>query len=489
MSVFEKFAKALTLNTSTTDRQSWEVGPVGRNWDGWDSLGPLGTVRGDERIELDFEVLVEKAYKESGPIFSLILARQLLFTEARFQWRERRSGKPGELFGNQELGLLEKPWPGGSTSNMLARMEVDASLAGNAYHTTVDDNGVMGNASRGGPNRRMARLRPDWVTIVVGVPWDVQNPQPWHVGARILAYMYEPPAWATGWQADPSGGMAVLLPGEVSHYSPIPDPIARWRGMSWLSPVITEIESDKAATLHKKKFFKHGAAPALSVSFDKDLSVDDFEEFQEKFNKRHGGADQAFKPYFQIGADIRPMSFSLKDLDYKIVQGGGETRLASAARVPPVIAIMSEGLGATSYATYAAAKRHFADGWARPAWRDACASLEPLLVKPSDTAQLWYDDSEIAFLRDDAKDSAEIIQMKAATLNALITAGWKTDAALKFIQSSDWSTLVHSGLLSVQLQAPGTTPGVPAAPGAPKPLDSSSSNGRAPASNGAARGN
>ena len=53
-----------------------------------------------ERIENDFEGYVEGAYKADGIVFACILARQLAFSEARFQWRQLRSGRPGDLFGN-----------------------------------------------------------------------------------------------------------------------------------------------------------------------------------------------------------------------------------------------------------------------------------------------------------------------------------------------------------------------------------------------------
>lgn len=452
--------KALTLNTLTTSRQSWEIPS-----DPWDSYWPGVDFEGNEGLGVDFDVLVDKAYKEAGPVFACLLARQLLFSEARFQFRDRTNGKAGELYGHPNLSLLEQPWPGGTTSNLLTRIEADASLAGNAYYTTVDDEGRIGKTSRNGLNRRLARLRPDWVTIVVGVPGSPE-PRPWAVAARILAYLYEPPPWAQssisgtfGPYAGDTPESVVLLPDEVAHYNPIPDPAARWRGMSWLTPVIKDIEADKASTAHKRRFFRHGAVPTQSISFDKDVSTATFEKFIELYEARHGGVDNSFKPMFLVGADVRPMQFDFKSLDLRALQGAAETRIASAARVPPVIAIMSEGLGATSYATYAAAKRHFADGWARPAWRDVSASLS-VLVKPADKprAELWYDDREIAFLRDDAKDAAEIQTAEVSTLNALVAAGWTTESALAFIRSRDWSALKHSGLVSVQLQPPGGNP-------------------------------
>src|SRR3546814_2208685 len=63
----------------------------------------------------------------------------------------------------------------------------------------------------------------------------------------------------------PSADAVLLLPDEVVHYSPIPDPIARFRGMSWLTPVIREIQADNAATTHKDSFYRNGARPSMLV--------------------------------------------------------------------------------------------------------------------------------------------------------------------------------------------------------------------------------
>ena len=480
MSVFTRGLKALTLNTlGRGDLQSWEIGNAARTFTdymevGWRSAGSIH----DERTEVDFEVLIDKAYKANGVIFSCILARQLLFSQARFMWRNRVNGIPQDLYGARSLSLLERPWPAGTTQDLLNRAEVDASLSGNFYATTADDAGNVGRASLNGPNRRFARMRPDWVTIVVGVPGE-EILRPWDLRARIIAFIYKPPAWATGSALGVDDGMEVLLPEEVLHYAPIPDPAARWRGMSWLTPVINEVESDIAATRHKKNFFKRGASPSLSVSVDKDISIEDFEEFQEKFNGKYGGADNAWKPYFLLGADVKPMTMSLRDLDFKVVQGAGETRIASAARVPAVIAGLSEGLETASYANYSAAKRHFADHWARPAWDNFGNSTLPILgPPPAENAELYYREEEIHFLREDQTDKAQIQSTEAATLNALITAGWTTESALAFMKSGgDWKLLKHSGMWSVQLQPP-VDPNAPAPAAAPaKPPAAPKQNG------------
>jgi hypothetical protein len=60
-----------------------------------------------EPIEANFQGYVQGAYKSNGVVFACMAARQLLFSEARFQFRQLRGGRPGDLFGSTELAILE----------------------------------------------------------------------------------------------------------------------------------------------------------------------------------------------------------------------------------------------------------------------------------------------------------------------------------------------------------------------------------------------
>lgn len=82
--------------------------------------------------------------------------------------------------------------------------------------------------------------------------------------------------------------------------------------------------------------------------------------------------------------------------------------------------------------------------------------METIIPPPTGT-QLWYDDRDIAFLREDRKDQAEIQSMEAQTARTLVDAGWEAETVVAAIANQDWSLLKHTGLFSVQLQAPGST--------------------------------
>jgi Phage portal protein len=417
-----------------------------------------------ERIENDFEGYVQGAYKTNGIIFACIRARQSLFSQARFQWHEFSNGRPGTMFGSTELTLLEKPWPGGTTVDLLSRMEIDVSLAGNFFATIGDDAGNLGKSATG-PGRRVVHLRPDWMSII----FDSKTGNTNDADTRIVAYLYEP---------RPQGGLhagtpVTLLPSEVCHYAPYPDPAARFRGMSWLTPILTEIGADKAATVHKAKFFENGATLSHAVVFDKETRPEEFDSFVATFNDGHRGAEKAYSTLFLGGgADVKPLSVDMRQLDFKATQGAGETRIASDAGVHPVILGLSEGLAGSSLnaGNFGAAKRLFVETTLEHLWLAAAPSLQILVGQPviagrrNDRAVLRHDIRDVPFVRQDAKDLAEIQQLQSAVLQQLANSGWNPDAAVRFLLSADLSQLLkqHTGLLSVQLQEPGATPPSPA---------------------------
>lgn len=420
-----------------------------------------------EQIGNDFAGYVQRAYKENGVIFSTMLARQMLFSEARLAWRERRNGRPGLLFTDPSLDLLDEPWPGGTTGELLSRMIQDADLAGNFYSTTVDDEGRFGRAAVG-PGVRITRMRPDWVTIVLGSKSGNMNA----LDTKIIGYQYAPPS-TNGLAPDP----VLLLPSEVCHFSPIPDPAARFRGMSWLTPILREIQADKAATKHKLKFFDQGATISTVVTLDKDVKPEEFDDFVQRFRESTEGVDMAYKTLFLGGgADVTTNGSTMQQLEFKATQGAGETRIAAAGGIHPVIVGLSEGLAGSSLnqGNFSAAIRLTADKTIRPLWRTAAASIQPILKRPNPRASLWYDDRDVAFLREDSTDVADIQAKQATTARQFTDAGYTPASVIEFLETGNIRALQHSGLYSVQLRAPGTGE-TPAAPPAPTPPPKSSS--------------
>ena len=74
---------------------------------------------------------------------------------------------------------------------------------------------------------------------------------------------------------------------------------------------------------------------------------------------------------------------------------------------------------------------------------------------PGGPAELWYDPSEVLFLQEDQKDAAEITMANAQSVRALTEAGYEPSSVIATVTTNDLSKLRHTGVFSVQLQAPG----------------------------------
>ncbi len=391
-----------------------------------------------EPIPTDFAGYAARGMQGNGPLFTLIDKRQKLFSQVKFAFRRFATG---EMFTTDALAPLERPWPNGTTGELMIRMEQDSTLAGNFYAVEPSSGGIR-------------RVRPDFMTILLGSDDDAQTDEEMNEAeTEILGYIYKPGGrWS---RAKPT----FYLPEEVIHYSPIPDPLAIFRGMSWITPVLREIEGDQAATDHKLNFFRNGATPNMVVRFDPNIvkTPDDAKLFMEVMNASHSGVANAYKTmYLSAAADVKVVGSDLKQLDFKITQGAGESRLAAASGVPPSISGFSEGMqGSTlNEGNYGAQKQVFSDLTMESLWGIAAQSLAQLVVVPSG-AELVADKRNVPFLAEDKKIAAETFALKMQALNAGLMSGYDSDALIEAVDTLDVRKLLgaHNGLPSVQQQS------------------------------------
>jgi hypothetical protein len=238
----------------------------------------------------------------------------------------------------------------------------------------------------------------------------------------------------------------------------LPDPSHPFRGRSWLDAILSDITADSAMTQYKSQFLRNAATPNLAVSLDAGVSPQAFDEFVERMDAQHKGVENAFKTlYLGAGADVKVIGANFDQLNIKSVQGGVETRVASAAGVPAPIIGLAESMQGSSLnaGNYTAARRRFSDGTIRPLWRAAVGAFQTL-VPPPRGSRLWFDDRDIPFCQEDVKDAADIKAVEAQALRTLVDAGFDPESAVAAIRTGDMGLLRHVGLFSVQLQPPGT---------------------------------
>lgn len=370
----------------------------------------------EETIDSSYEAYASKGVKGNSVVYSLFQSIILPFSEALFIYQNMDNGLPGALDDNGGVGLelLREPWPNGTTGDLLAQMEMDRGIAGNSYWTPIGRN-------RQNQPTRLRNMRPDWVTIVSGVRGDPEASAV-DLNADVLAYIYHPQPPQGARRPDP----VMLTPSQVAHYRPVPDPTAQWRGMAWMTPTVDEIAGDTAATTHKLKFFENGATGGVYVTYDPSITPELFQASVKKFEEEHAGVGKAYKTFHVGGgADVKMATQTLQQLDFKVTQGAGETRMAAASGVGAVMAQLSEGLQGSSLnaGNFKVAKERSADMVFRPLWRNACASLEKF-TQPRDDQRLWYASEHISLLQDDENDRAQTWQTATAALRQLTDAGW-----------------------------------------------------------------
>ncbi|MEZ5408284.1 MAG: hypothetical protein R2761_09675 [Acidimicrobiales bacterium] len=151
-----------------------------------------------EKAPASFENWARLGYGDNAIVFALIDFRAKVLSEARFQFQERVGNRAGDLFGTNALRILERPWPGGTAAELVAKMETDASLAGNSYWVRRGD--------------RLVRLRPDRVAIIIGVNGDpAANPA--SVDSEVVGYLY--------YRGPGPEDVDLFTAAEVAHYSPV----------------------------------------------------------------------------------------------------------------------------------------------------------------------------------------------------------------------------------------------------------------------------
>jgi HK97 family phage portal protein len=373
-----------------------------------------------ETIGNDFASYVNRGYLDNGIVFAAITARLTLFAQ----------GEPRMINRNEDVrdlpprlaSVLESPWPNGSTSEMLARIEQDTSLAGNyyLYRATPD---------------QWQRLRPDWVDIVLD-----------GAGKEVVGYLY----WDGGrMKGKPPVPLTV---DEVAHGNPYPDPLRAFRGTSWLNSVAREVMADTSMTNHKLKYFDNAATPNMLVTVEGTLSTQSRETFRDALNAKFGGWRNAWKTLvLEEGADAKIIGSNLGELAFGDTQAAGENRIAVASQVPSVVLGIREGAEQATYSNYEQALQHFANFTIQYLWTHAAATIGTLLPIPAGWS-LYFDPTNIPALQTDVQQDATIAEIQANTIRELIDAGFDPASVVDAVATGDMSGLQHSGLVSDQLQ-------------------------------------
>ena len=200
---------------------------------------------------------------------------------------------------------------------------------------------------------------------------------------------------------------------QMAHWSPIPDPLANFRGMSWLTPILREVYADSAMTAYKTMYMDHGQ-PVQTIKYPAKLRPDTVDAIVERIMSKYGGVSNSWKPLIIDQSADPIMSAPLKDLDYRAVQAGGEERICYGGRGAAVVEVGIRS--AEQNETWETAARRFSDVYARlQRGGPSAPSLQKFVPNiPAKGVQLWYDTTDIAALQAAETERAQVTQVQAA---------------------------------------------------------------------------
>jgi phage portal protein BeeE len=360
-----------------------------------------------------------EALKTNGVVAGCITARMALLSEARFTFQ---STADKHLFGTQDLSILEYPWPGVTTGELFARIEQDVSVAGNSY--------IRRATPADGSTDQLVQMRPDMVTIVSEEIRDDAG----RTFRRPLGYEED-----LSLRGDPGKRTQFFDAAEVSHYSPLPDPDASFKGMSWLTPILREVGADVAMTEYKVTHLQNGAQPGVILKYPRKLAPEAVDALKKRFAALYAGPVNSGRTLvLDEGADVTVAGSTMEQLQYAAVQAAGAERICTAAMVPLEVLGLSSG----ARGTYQDAMRRFADLWARPSWRGICASLQHLLPDVTPPTRLWFDTADIAALREGELERSQATLVRAQAVASFVTAGYTRESAIAAAESGDIGQLV-----------------------------------------------
>jgi predicted ABC-type ATPase len=364
---------------------------------------PLGLVR-----------QARTALRDNGVVFAVQSVRQALFAEARFIFQ---SMADDHTFGDQSLSLLEHPWPGADSGELLARLCQAGSL-GNGYFRKA--------IPAGSGNPVLVELRQENVTILSQELEDDLG-RTWKQPVGYLEDM------------GPGREPQIYTTDEVGHFSPTPDPFARWRGMSWLTPILSDVRTDQQLTRYKTFHLENGAMPGLVVKYSTKLTTKTVDTLRRRLKARYGGADNAGNVLvLDEGADMSVAGSTLEQLQADAVTKAGERRVCGAGG-PGMLVICGFEQG-----DYTSSIRQLADLWARPWWRMACASLEHLVPTSSNISdvRLWYNVGGIAALREGELARGQAFLVNVQGIASAVAAGYSRETSVAAAAANDVAVLV-----------------------------------------------
>ena len=297
--------------------------------------------------------MVSEGYKANDAVFNCIQC--YLFTyPAAIPVVYGMDNKPMPNHPAQQLLVQPNPW---MTWADLTRISIlYRAIGGDCYL----------HKYRSGVDGRILQLRPysDGAFTVIPSP---QN--------FIDSYRYD-----IG-----DGNPKSIAPQDIVHQKwPSPDPDEPWKAQSPILAIARQINTDTELTRYSLALLMNDATPPTVFTFkegdDAILSDETYEDMKGYIENNFSG-DNRGKPMVVRGnVNVSRLGLAIKELAPEILRDTPESRIASAYRIPPIVAGLNIGLKQSLYHSYQEPRLQWYEDTLIPMWNDDAETLTKALA-------------------------------------------------------------------------------------------------------------
>lgn len=330
-----------------------------------------------------FRALTREGYQKSSAFFACISALAFAFPEPPLLVYDDE-GDAGAAMPRHGLRmLLKRPMPTMGEAELMVTTMVYLGVGGNAYWHKV-----RGKAGQ------VVQLRP------------------YHAGQMIPSPGGE--NWISHYVYDQLGmggltpGLPQVDPADIVHFKwPSPDLTQPWMSAPPILAAGTEVDADVEIGRYVAALLANDAVPrtVLTVPGDRPLDDDEVRRMKTQWTERYAGSNRGGVAILEGGTTVSRLGLNLQELAFDALSKIPESRIASALRVPAIIAGLNVGLEHATYANYGSARQAFTQDTLTPLWRmvasEVSADLLPEFLRFGGV-EARFDTSRVASLQEDA---------------------------------------------------------------------------------------
>lgn len=171
-----------------------------------------------------------------------------------------------------------------------------------------------------------------------------------------------------------------LYPRDVLHFKRSPDPSDFYYGMSPLKAASYNADVDLAMSIYVKTFMENDATPRYAIFSKNRLNDKPFQDLVNRWHASYSGANKAGTPVvLDNGLDIKPVSLSVKEMDWLKSRKGNRDEIMQIFGIPPSVGNVAENVNRSSSVT---GMLNFIDN-----------TIDPLLTQETGVLQMFIQEN------------------------------------------------------------------------------------------------